>query len=159
MSDIDVTTAKEIFAQLHEPLLAAEERIVRQSSPTLDAGAVLDLALRAAIVRLDFTINTETFEHLRWKVIIHRSKAQATIEDLHAARVDRALARARSSRAFRDEAGTVWTVTEGSWRAVTGAEQACLLFSSDAAVRRVKNVPENWNSLTDTELSALSWSR
>ncbi|HKW49646.1 MAG TPA: hypothetical protein VJN70_19470 [Gemmatimonadaceae bacterium] len=33
-----------------------------------------------------------------------------------------------------------------------------LVFESEAAVRRVRNYPNNWRTLNDAELLALSWS-
>lgn len=159
MSDIDVLTAKDIFALLPEPLLASEERLVRHGSPTLDADAVLDLALQAAVVRLELTLTDEAFEHLRWKVIVHRSRAHVTIEKMPVTRAAGALVRDTSSRAFRDAKGIQWTVTEGRCHGGAGADRPCLLFSSDAAVRRVTTVPDDWLSMTDAELSTLSWSR
>lgn len=159
MSQIDVVAAKELFELLHEPMIAVEEHIVQKGSPSLEAGKVLDLALQAAITRLDLTLNDETFDHLRWKVVIARSTARTPIEPVASARAERAKVCDRCSRTFLDATGTGWTVTERLCRIGSGAEEPCLLFSSDTSVRRVRHIPPDWRTMTDAELSALSWSR
>ena len=61
-------------------------------------------------------------------------------------------------RAFADRAGVEWQVTEVPAAAVPSAKgPACLVFHSDAAIRRVWRYPANWRQLTDAELEVLSW--
>lgn len=159
MSRIDATAANDLFAILHEPILDTEERRVRSASPELDDGAVLDLALAAAIARLRFTLNRETFDYLRWKVTIARETARARIEESRAAREERAREHACHARSFRDGTGVTWTVTEVRSYAGPVRPQRALLFVSEAAVRRVTRVPDDWEDMSEPQLLALSWSR
>ena len=67
-------------------------------------------------------------------------------------------ARPRGPRTFLDRAGAEWRVTEVPAAAVPAARgPACLVFHSEAAIRRVWRYPPNWRQLTDAELEVLSW--
>jgi hypothetical protein len=67
-------------------------------------------------------------------------------------------ARPRGPREFTDRAGVAWRVDEVSGDVVPAARgPACLVFHSDAAIRRVWRYPANWRQLTDDELTILSW--
>jgi hypothetical protein len=61
---------------------------------------------------------------------------------------------------FVDPDGVIWTVTEVDGAAVPGARGgACLVFSSDHAVRRVWHYPAHWRDLDTEALLATSWQR
>lgn len=60
-------------------------------------------------------------------------------------------------RVFIDADGTRWQVSERPFADYDRRRGLSLIFASDAAVRRVREYPENWHSLTDDELIALSW--
>jgi hypothetical protein len=65
-----------------------------------------------------------------------------------------------SPHVVRDSTGTRWQVREISGRGVPGARgDACLVFESDAAIRRVWHYPPCWRELPGTELIQLSWGR
>ena len=67
-------------------------------------------------------------------------------------------ARPRDPRTFTDRAGVAWRVDEVPAAAVPAAKgPACLVFHSDAAIRRVWRYPPNWRQLNDAELEVLSW--
>ena len=68
--------------------------------------------------------------------------------------------RVRTSRVIRDPAGfVVWRVVEVDTTGLPGARRdACLLFDGAQGVRRVWHYPANWDTLSDAELLALSWS-
>ena len=59
---------------------------------------------------------------------------------------------------FVDSAGVDWRIYEFACVDVPAARgPQCLVFESDAAIRRVWNYPTNWKDLSSTELTALSW--
>jgi hypothetical protein len=60
-------------------------------------------------------------------------------------------------RAFVDRDGTRWQVTERPFADYDRRRGLSLIFASDAAVRRVREYPANWATLSDDELLALSW--
>ncbi len=60
-------------------------------------------------------------------------------------------------RDFVDADGTRWHVSERPFADYDRRRGVSLIFASDAAVRRVREYPENWFSLSDAELIALSW--
>ncbi len=63
-------------------------------------------------------------------------------------------------RSVDDASGTCWRVTEVSGRAVPGARgDACLVFESDAAIRRVWDYPTSWRELPGPDLIRVSWGR
>ena len=63
----------------------------------------------------------------------------------------------RTVRVFVDADGTRWQVSERPFADYDRRRGLSLIFASDAAVRRVREYPGNWHSLTDDELIALSW--
>ena len=70
-------------------------------------------------------------------------------------------ARARDAseavRVFDDVDGVRWHVHEQAFSEYDRRKGRSLIFSSDAAVRRVREYPVDWTSLTDAELAELSW--
>jgi hypothetical protein len=60
-------------------------------------------------------------------------------------------------RTFVDADGVSWRVHEQSFSEYDRRKGRSLIFSSDGAVRRVRDYPQEWMTLTDTELSDLSW--
>jgi hypothetical protein len=60
-------------------------------------------------------------------------------------------------RTFMDAEGARWRVFEQQFADYDRRTGQSLIFSSDAAVRRVRDYPPNWISLSDEELLALSW--
>ena len=61
---------------------------------------------------------------------------------------------------FRDDAQTRWRVSERDCRKDPGTHgEWCLLFTSDDAVRRVWEYPNDWHLLSAVALTALSWQR
>lgn len=57
-----------------------------------------------------------------------------------------------------DRDGVRWRVYEESGAVVPGARgSACLVFDSDAVIRRVWNYPTEWRALSAAELIAISW--
>lgn len=69
--------------------------------------------------------------------------------------------RADSGRRFRDpDSGQFWTVSEVDGRSIPGARGSrCLVFQSEIAIRRVWSYPVEWRTLSDADLTALSWQR
>lgn len=61
------------------------------------------------------------------------------------------------SRSFVDADGTHWLVHERVFAEYDRRSGRSLIFSNEAAVRRVRDYPANWLDLTDEELLALSW--
>ena len=60
----------------------------------------------------------------------------------------------------KDASGTRWRVTEVSGQHVPGARgDACLVFESDTAIRRVWHYPPSWRDLPGADLIAVSWGR
>lgn len=68
---------------------------------------------------------------------------------------------ATEHRRFRDEAGIVWTVREVRAPTYDRRRGPSLIFANDVTMvmRRVRNYPKEWRSLSDAELSALSHQR
>lgn len=62
-----------------------------------------------------------------------------------------------ADRIFVDVDGMRWRVSEKSFSAYDRRRGTSLIFSSDAAVRRVREFPAAWRELSDAELVALSW--
>ncbi len=64
------------------------------------------------------------------------------------------------SLVFIDKSGVDWRIYEMSRAQVPAPRgDACLVFESQAAIRRVWNYPNDWRSLTTEELAALSWGK
>ena len=59
-------------------------------------------------------------------------------------------------RFFVDDDGTHWHVHERPFAEYDRRSGMSLIFSNEAAVRRVRNYPTHWFDLTDEELAALS---
>ena len=70
------------------------------------------------------------------------------------ARANRAAPQVRS---FVDADGTRWQVTERPFADYDRRRGLSLIFSSDGAVRRVREYPADWYTLSDEQLFALSW--
>ena len=60
-------------------------------------------------------------------------------------------------RSFTDALGQTWLVSEQPFSEYDRRSGFSLIFSSELAVRRVRNYPKDWFALSDTELAALSW--
>lgn len=60
-------------------------------------------------------------------------------------------------RIFVDDDGTRWQVSERPFADYDRRRGVSLIFASDAAVRRVRDFPADWFSLSIEELIALSW--
>lgn len=58
---------------------------------------------------------------------------------------------------FVDSDGVSWRVHEQAFSEYDRRKGRSLIFSSDGAVRRVRDYPREWMTLTDAELSELSW--
>ena len=61
------------------------------------------------------------------------------------------------SRSFVDADGGHWRVFEVAFAEYDRRSGMSLIFSSDAAVRRVRDYPPDWFDLDDAHLAALSW--
>ena len=60
-------------------------------------------------------------------------------------------------RRFTDDLGQTWLVSERPFTEYDRRSGASLIFSSELAVRRVRDYPGDWYALSDSELAALSW--
>lgn len=60
-------------------------------------------------------------------------------------------------RSFTDDLGQTWLVSERPYSEYDRRSGWSLIFSSELAVRRVRDYPSDWFALSDSELSALSW--
>ena len=60
-------------------------------------------------------------------------------------------------RVFVDDDGTRWHVSERPFADYDRRRGVSLIFASDAAVRRVRDFPTDWFSLSIEQLIALSW--
>ena len=61
------------------------------------------------------------------------------------------------SRSFLDGEGTHWLVYEQAFSDYDRRSGLSLIFSSDSAVRRVRDYPADWIRLSDEDLAELSW--
>ena len=61
------------------------------------------------------------------------------------------------SRTFLDADGVHWLVYEQAFADYDRRSGQSLIFSSDAAVRRVRDYPSDWFALSEEDLVALSW--
>jgi hypothetical protein len=166
MSDIDLSTAADVLARLDEPTLERELRETRESAPDLPTERALDLALSIAIARLGYELNRQTFEFLKWKVIVARETTRRTLAASRAAADAARLAEEtgeadaasqdRLSRCFTDDEAVVWTVTEIAGNSLALPGRRCLIFASGAAARRVWSYPADWRTLDAEELVLLS---
>lgn len=62
------------------------------------------------------------------------------------------------TRSYIDDDGQIWHVSEQSFSEYDRRRGYSLIFTSDLAVRRVRNYPLDWFTLTDLALAELSWS-
>ena len=60
-------------------------------------------------------------------------------------------------RVFQDSDGFRWHVYEQAFSDYDRRTGTSLIFASEAAVRRVRDFPPDWTTLSDVELLALSW--
>jgi hypothetical protein len=60
-------------------------------------------------------------------------------------------------RTFVDADGVSWRVHEQAFSEYDRRKGRSLIFSSEGAVRRVRDYPQQWMTLTEAELSDLSW--
>lgn len=60
-------------------------------------------------------------------------------------------------RSFADRDGCRWKVFEQAFSDYDRRSGMSLIFSSESAVRRVRDYPADWMDLPDTELARLSW--
>ena len=61
------------------------------------------------------------------------------------------------TRTYVDAEGQSWVVTEQRFSQYDRRSGSSLIFASDLAVRRVRNYPSDWATLSDLALAALSW--
>lgn len=61
------------------------------------------------------------------------------------------------TRTFTDNVGQTWLVTEQPYSEYDRRRGCSLIFSSELAVRRVRDYPSDWFTLSETALLALSW--
>ena len=62
-----------------------------------------------------------------------------------------------ASRTFLDADGAQWRVFERPFADYDRRSALSLIFSSDSAVRRVRDYPADWFDLSDADLATLSW--
>lgn len=60
-------------------------------------------------------------------------------------------------RSFIDDLGQTWLVTEQPFSEYDRRSGCSLIFSSELAVRRVRDYPSDWDTLSEPALVALSW--
>ncbi len=60
-------------------------------------------------------------------------------------------------RIFQDADGARWRVYEQAFSDYDRRTGTSLIFASEAAVRRVRDFPADWITLSDDELVDLSW--
>jgi hypothetical protein len=177
----DAAALDELY-ELIAPDLETWAQAVRAAEPSLPDPEVLDRALRRALAHFRHDAGQQTLTYLQWRTEQATASAQATVAASVAARQARAEMRSGATtpapttpptvadaeralpladerpRTFRDGVGCVWSVHEVSAGAVPWAHGTrCLLFGSEAAIRRVWHFPAEWRTLSDAQLEALSW--
>ena len=60
-------------------------------------------------------------------------------------------------RSFTDDLGQTWLVSERPYSEYDRRTGSSLIFSSELAVRRVRDYPSDWFALSDSDLASLSW--
>ena len=65
-------------------------------------------------------------------------------------------AAAQPQRQLSSADGNHWRVYERAYPAIDRRTGTCLIFESDKVIRRVRDFPPNWRSLSDDELYAIS---
>lgn len=63
----------------------------------------------------------------------------------------------RPPRSFVDADGVRWQVYERQVNDYDRRSGISLIFASEGAVRRVRNFPADWDTLSDQDLLAVSW--
>ena len=61
------------------------------------------------------------------------------------------------TRTFTDDLGQTWLVREQPFSEYDRRRGCSLIFSSELAVRRVRDYPSDWFTLSESALAALSW--
>ena len=61
------------------------------------------------------------------------------------------------SRTYADDDAQMWYVSEQPFSEYDRRSGYSLIFTSELAVRRVRDYPANWFDLSERELAALSW--
>jgi len=61
------------------------------------------------------------------------------------------------TRTYTDDLGMTWRVTEQPFSEYDRRRGSSLIFASELAVRRVRNYPSDWFTLSEVALAALSW--
>ena len=61
------------------------------------------------------------------------------------------------TRTFTDDLGHTWLVTEQPFPEYDRRRGSSLIFSSELAVRRVRDYPHDWYTLSEAALLTLSW--
>jgi hypothetical protein len=61
------------------------------------------------------------------------------------------------TRTYTDDTGLSWSVTEQRFSEYDRRSGYSLIFSCEFAVRRVRNYPSDWYTLSVHDLEALSW--
>lgn len=63
---------------------------------------------------------------------------------------------APSTRVIVDDDGRIWTVEQLRPSPTDPVQKPSLLFTTENLMRRIRHFPDDWHSLTDPELYALS---
>jgi hypothetical protein len=61
------------------------------------------------------------------------------------------------TRTYLDSEGQRWIVCEKPFSQYDRRSGLSLIFASELAVRRVRDYPDDWATLSDQALAALSW--
>jgi hypothetical protein len=61
------------------------------------------------------------------------------------------------TRSYTDDLGMTWHVREQPFSDYDRRRGSSLIFSSELAVRRVRDYPSDWFTLSEVDLAALSW--
>ena len=61
------------------------------------------------------------------------------------------------TRTYTDDLGMTWRVSEKPFSEYDRRRGSSLIFASELAVRRVRNYPSDWFTLSEVALAALSW--
>ena len=61
------------------------------------------------------------------------------------------------TRTFTDDLGQTWLVSEQPYSEYDRRSGRSLIFSNELAVRRVRDYPSDWYTLSERALAALSW--
>jgi hypothetical protein len=82
--------------------------------------------------------------------LIAMSEARERTEISHSSDLPR-------TRTYTDDLGMTWHVTEQPFSEYDRRRGSSLIFASELAVRRVRNYPSDWFTLSEVALAALSW--